>query len=154
MPSSKELKKLLQTENPDWKLPERRVSKFLRKALKAQGKDVEYGTDDADESVTSAVGRAKDLAKSTSRKIKNLVSPERKKNGNRNLFSFLKKSSKDGDIFSAVDAPPPVDEVMAVAGTIQEDSEKENEEETESPYHDDNDGKKQDQLCADACVIL
>mmetsp|Transcript_9388 Transcript_9388/g.14494 ORF Transcript_9388/g.14494 Transcript_9388/m.14494 type:complete len:187 (+) Transcript_9388:119-679(+) len=157
IPSTKQLRESLQSDNPSWKIPgERRVSKYLRKVVKKQEQSSEPALiddhDDDDESVISTVARAKEMAKSTSQKLKNLVSPGRKKGESGTRFSFLKRK-KGENLSSTIDMPTPVDEVIAVeneTGTIQENE----EESTESPYHDDNNGKKEEQFCDSGCIIL
>lgn len=169
VPSAKELHKTLESENPTWKLPDRRVSKFLKRELKAQGKNAatvagtKGGDDDDDVSVTSTASRAKEMAKVTGEKIKKL-----KSGSFLGGLSFRKKKREKQA--TAASSPPleisthkireeqaPKKEEVPVSPLPEPEEPvvvEEKEAESKGLYLDDNNGSKEDQLCAEQCIIL
>mmetsp|Transcript_25342 Transcript_25342/g.42095 ORF Transcript_25342/g.42095 Transcript_25342/m.42095 type:complete len:199 (+) Transcript_25342:2548-3144(+) len=168
-PTAKELQYNLECDNPTWKLPERRVNKFLKRELKNQGVAPEsspFGNEDDDESLVSTASRARELARSTVGSLKKVVVTPGKK-----LFSFRKKKQQK-QAASNIDVPPmiisahsiieepqvkvpPVVVEEPAALVVEEKPAAIKPKELElNKYEDDNDGEKDNQLCADTCVIL
>lgn len=167
-PAVKELQKTLESENPTWKIPDRRVSKFLKRELKKRGLPPPESSpeDDDEESIISSSTRARELARSTVGSLKKVVSPGKA------FFSFRKKKQQK-QAASSIDIPPmeisthkmaqasPLnDEIVDDSVFEQPMLELEPEPEPEpkgvglNNYADDNDGSKENQLCANNCVIL
>lgn len=145
--------KLLE-HHPDWKIPERRVKKFLKRHLSKHGDP--SGADD-DATITSMVSNNK--------------SPGQRL---RSLFKIKKnKTSSSNNNNNAPESAPPTipmideeDESTPKKGqkTIQEEPTVEVQEPEAAPldqtrsldqvYSDDNDGKKNDCHCNEACAIM
>jgi hypothetical protein len=111
-------------ENPTWKLPERRVAKFLKKELKANSivppDDVEGANDDDDSSVVSTNSAASFMKKAGS--LRKIFSPNKaeksdsieKKGFFRGLKSFRnKKQEKEQAAEYLAARPAPVAVVTA-----------------------------------------
>lgn len=167
IPTANELQKRLLTENPTWKLPERRVRKFLNRELQNQGKaPTEATAENDDESLVSTSVRARELAKATGRSLKKVI-PGTKDS----FFNFRKKKQDKQAALNGQALPPttiyapatreephlePRDELKEQPKEVLETYVGEKDESHDKEikmYADDNDGAKEDMMCAD-CVIL
>mmetsp|Transcript_14992 Transcript_14992/g.27095 ORF Transcript_14992/g.27095 Transcript_14992/m.27095 type:complete len:203 (-) Transcript_14992:153-761(-) len=169
-PSVKEVLASLQKEHPSWKLPERRVSKFVKKHQAAGADSVTHD----DDSAASHSSKAKRIAFNTKKKIGNLfkkkskttttTSPTTEKTpptliqtdniiddagtATTNLISPI-SSVDEGD------SPTTPDVVTTEKQEIVTPEEKDAPRDLSVVYEDDNDGSKDDQMCCtDLCVIL
>jgi hypothetical protein len=154
----------IQTENPTWKLPERRVSKFVKKQLKDKGKEVETtgGTlDDDEESTVSQASRVQRMAQGTKNRLSGVFKRGKKKN------DFPTPIKEEPPTQVHVDAPQDnllpamssdsADYVDPVTKDVDKDETSEPEREVADKevavYEDDNTGTKEEQFCS-ACAIL
>jgi hypothetical protein len=167
IPTANELQKKLQAENPTWKLPERRVRKFLNRELQNQGKaPTEATAENDDESVVSTSVRARELAKATGRSLKKVIP------GTKDSFFNFRKKKQDKQAALNAQALPPM--TIYAPTTREEPHDEPKNEQKEQPeealetcvedkdesqdkefkiFVDDNDGAKEDMMCAN-CVIL
>ena len=155
---------ILETNNPAWKVPERRVRKFLNRELKKQGKpEPESCPEDDEESVidSSPSSRAREIAHSTGRALKKVIP-----------FSFRKKKQEKQAGFAKLESLTPTTissqapeekseespaeivepETLLKPEAVAEEMDCQQDKEI-SLYVDDNDGKKEGMVCAE-CTIL
>ncbi|KAI2493615.1 hypothetical protein MHU86_20939 [Fragilaria crotonensis] len=163
-PTTKEVQTILETDNPAWKLPERRVRKFLNRELKKQGKPVpESCPEDDEESVidSSPSSRAREIANSTGRALKKVLPFSFRKKKQEKQAGFANEASLTPTITSSptleekvVERPAEIVETdthfKPEAGVEETDDHQDKEI---SVYVDDNDGKKEGMVCAE-CTIL
>mmetsp|Transcript_3711 Transcript_3711/g.5452 ORF Transcript_3711/g.5452 Transcript_3711/m.5452 type:complete len:262 (-) Transcript_3711:788-1573(-) len=105
--TNKQTFKALQSDNPNWKLTERRVQKYLKKqkkAIKAAAADATTAVDEDDDdesvvSVASSVGesmrKARKSASNAGKKVKGMFSPGGKSASKRMSGLFRKKKSNE-----------------------------------------------------------
>lgn len=107
-PSAKDVQKVLCKENPTWKIPERRVAKFLKKQHKEhtdQPQSSEHDVDDHSMSSTSsAASKLRRLSKMTGGSVKNIVTGKKGVSG---FFRRKKKgSSEEPSEEITIESPP------------------------------------------------
>lgn len=168
-PSTKSVLGTLQTENPTWKLPERRVSKFLKKQIKkreageAGQSPAKTIDDDDEESVASRTSFARRVASGTKKRVGSVFRRGKKKGKNEessipkelqveteareiNLLSTFCHDSETGERMNEeltkISEAPEKEEVIVIKEA--------------AVYEDDNDGTEENKFCggACACVIL
>jgi hypothetical protein len=176
------LVKTLEQENPSWKLPERRVSKFLKKELKTNGvplPDDLVGTNDDDDDVS--VASTNNMMKKAGASLRSLFSNkeevvpttiETKGFFRSPLKSFWnKKQEKKKELTeiqpeaTVVEPGHDVNEIVKEASSppLLQVSPEEPEGDVQPPesapfnkdvlYDDENDGKHEPALCG-GCLIL
>jgi hypothetical protein len=151
---------VLETNNPEWKLPERRVRKFLNRELKKQGHPVpESCPEDDEDSVIdlSPSSRARELANSTGRVLKRVIPFSfRKKKQEKQASAAKEQSMAPTEPFLPAPEETPAEVVEPetppepdpVAIKVDDDDDKD-----VNLFVDDNDGKKEAMVCAQ-CTIL
>jgi hypothetical protein len=167
-PSAKQVLTTLQKEHPTWKLPERRVTKFVKKQVKTNKKEAKGDsvTHEDEGSVASQASITKRMAQSTKKRLGSVLKRKKKSKG------------KDKDSMTPEKKPPshiqtntnvtPETIVSPISSAGGEEKEKEvettpkvQEKEEDAPmdprdlsvvYEDDNDGSKERQCCGGLCA--
>jgi hypothetical protein len=152
--AAKDLRSKLLEHHPDWKIPERRVKKFLKRHLSQHGDPSEADDDATVVSVSGLIGPGKRL---------------------RNLFKVNKRDSTKAVANDTPESAPVIpliaDDESPASPEKKEQAEEEPTIEEEEPepapleqtrnleqaYSDDNDGLKKNDChchCSEACAIM
>lgn len=151
----------LKNEHPTWKLPERRVSKFVKKQKTAGTDSITHD----DDSAASHSSRAKRVAYSTKKKIGKLFKKKDKTTKTPPTLIQTEDNMDDSgtaatNLISPISSVDEGDTTAAAAEVVTPKNEaivtpeKEDARDLSVVYEDDNDGSKDDQMCGDLCVIL
>jgi hypothetical protein len=149
--------------HPNWKIPERRVKKFLKRHL-SQHANPAAADDDDDATMTTASSSKGPAAKRLLKFFKFTVKNKRKSTATQpqSTPEAAPTAPQDPIVVGApeegsnskVDSERNLEDQIDDSQFLQSDQIIEQTRSLEQVYSDDNDGKKNDCHCSESCVIL
>ena len=160
----------MQKENPTWKLPERRVTKFVKKQIKKKGKDQkDTRTHDDEDSLASQPSITRRMTQNTKKKLGAVFKRGKKKDKSSEKMPPTHIHTDAATLATSIVSPissvgeeeePKVVEEKVVEtkaeNAVEEQEEVQDARNLSVVYEDDNDGSKEGQFCGACagCAIL